>query len=314
VGRRAVAIATEQGNHALKLEATYRTAQAYFSLGDYAQSIELLSRGLRGAGERRHVDPSLQLFTCWSHAWLAMALSNLGRVAEATWHATEAVRIADAADHPFTRVEALTALGGVTLAKGDLDEAIGTLEHAVLLSQEWHFHAWATLSRLGYAYALSGRPLDARRALEETARSETTWSSMGIGRALQVAWLAEAYALDGQLDVAWERAQEALSLAQAHEERGHAAWAYRLLGEIGLLRGDPEMLTAEASYRHALGLASELGMRPLVAHCQFGLGKLYRRAGQHEVAREHLTTAVMMYGAMEMRTWVAQAEAEMQVA
>ena len=35
-----------------------------------------------------------------------------------------------------------------------------------------------------------------------------------------------------------------------------------------------------ASYRQALGLAEELGMRPMVAHCHFGLGKLYRRVVQ----------------------------------
>jgi hypothetical protein len=28
-------------------------------------------------------------------------------------------------------------------------------------------------------------------------------------------------------------------------------------------------------------------MRPLVAHCYFGLGKRYRRTGQREQAREH---------------------------
>ena len=37
--------------------------------------------------------------------------------------------------------------------------------------------------------------------------------------------------------------------------------------------------TAEGHYREALALATELGMRPLVAHCHLGLGKLYRRTG-----------------------------------
>jgi hypothetical protein len=37
-------------------------------------------------------------------------------------------------------------------------------------------------------------------------------------------------------------------------------------------------------------LATELGMRPLVAHCHFGLGKLYRRTGKQDQGRHHLTT------------------------
>ena len=39
-------------------------------------------------------------------------------------------------------------------------------------------------------------------------------------------------------------------------------------------------------------------MRPLVAHCHLGLGKLYRRTGKREQAQEHLTTATTMYREM----------------
>jgi uncharacterized protein HemY len=67
--------------------------------------------------------------------------------------------------------------------------------------------------------------------------------------------------------------------------------------------------TAEAQYDAAMALASELGMRPLVAHCHVGLGALYRRTGKGEQAREHLTTAITMYREMEMASWLAQAEA-----
>ena len=69
--------------------------------------------------------------------------------------------------------------------------------------------------------------------------------------------------------------------------------------------------TAERHYRQALALAEELGMRPLVAHCHLGLGKLYRRTGDREQAQEHLTTATTMYREMDMRFWLEQAEAEM---
>ena len=51
-------------------------------------------------------------------------------------------------------------------------------------------------------------------------------------------------------------------------------------------------------------------MRPLVAHCHLGLGKLSRRTGKREQAREHLTTATTMYREMDMRFWLEQAEAE----
>ena len=61
-----------------------------------------------------------------------------------------------------------------------------------------------------------------------------------------------------------------------------------------------------------MALAEELGLRPLVAHCHLGLGKLNRRTGKREQARDHLTTATTMYGEIGMPLWLGQADAEMQ--
>jgi uncharacterized protein HemY len=60
-----------------------------------------------------------------------------------------------------------------------------------------------------------------------------------------------------------------------------------------------------------LALAEPRGMRPLVAHCHLGLGKLYRRAGTLLEAQEHLRTAAAMYREMDMRFWLEHAEAEL---
>ena len=49
-------------------------------------------------------------------------------------------------------------------------------------------------------------------------------------------------------------------------------------------------------------------MRPLLAHCHLGLGKVYQRTGQREQAGEHLATATTMYRELEMRLWLVQAE------
>ena len=52
-------------------------------------------------------------------------------------------------------------------------------------------------------------------------------------------------------------------------------------------------------------------MRPLVAHCHLGLGKLYRRTGDRAKAQEHLTTATTMYREMGMSFWLEKADAEL---
>ena len=59
-----------------------------------------------------------------------------------------------------------------------------------------------------------------------------------------------------------------------------------------------------------MALASERDMRPLVAHCHLGLGKLYRGTGKRDQAHEHLATATTMYREMDMRFWLEQAEQE----
>jgi hypothetical protein len=53
-----------------------------------------------------------------------------------------------------------------------------------------------------------------------------------------------------------------------------------------------------------MALAPGMDMRPLVAHCHLGLGKLYRRTGDHPKAAEHLMAASAMY-------WLEKADAEL---
>ena len=97
--------------------------------------------------------------------------------------------------------------------------------------------------------------------------------------------------------------------AQVHQERGHQAYALRLLGDIAARHEPPENEQAEDYYRQAHTLAEELGMRPLVAHCHFGLGTLYGRMGQVEQSHVELTAAIELYHAMDMAFWLPQAEA-----
>jgi uncharacterized protein HemY len=82
-----------------------------------------------------------------------------------------------------------------------------------------------------------------------------------------------------------------------------------LLGDIAAHPDRVDVDTAEAYYRQALTPAEALGLRPLMAHCHLGLGRLYQRTGKRQQAQEHLTTATTMYREMEMGFWLAHAEA-----
>jgi hypothetical protein len=52
-------------------------------------------------------------------------------------------------------------------------------------------------------------------------------------------------------------------------------------------------------------------MRPLIAHCHLGLGKLQARTGREGEARRHIGQALAMYRDMGMTSWVARAETEL---
>jgi len=84
------------------------------------------------------------------------------------------------------------------------------------------------------------------------------------------------------------------------------AQALHLLGKIATHPDRFDAERGEANYREAVAFAEPRGMRPLVADCHFGLGKLYRRTGKPEQARECLTTVTTMYGEMDMQFWLSR--------
>ena len=134
----------------------------------------------------------------------------------------------------------------------------------------------------------------------------TAYESAGIGycHSMSVVQLGEAYLLADQVEDAHGCADRALTLAHERGERGYEAWALRLLGEIASRHHRPDVATAEAHYDAAMALASELRMRPLVAHCHLGLGRLHRERTNPTKADDHLTTAAAMYREMDMGFWL----------
>jgi tetratricopeptide (TPR) repeat protein len=121
--------------------------------------------------------------------------------------------------------------------------------------------------------------------------------------------MSEAQLLAGHLEEAHALAVRALALSRDRQERGHQAYALRLLGEIATRGQPPEHDQARNYYQEALGLAQELGMRPLVAHCHRNLGTLYARTARREQAREELSIAIELYRGMDMTFWLPQVEA-----
>jgi class 3 adenylate cyclase/tetratricopeptide (TPR) repeat protein len=308
-GQEALSIARTLGDRSVEVIATSFLGWTHAARGEYSEAATLLERNVALEGDLRYERfgaPAIQ--SALSGAILADVLSQLGRFDEAIGHAEAAVQTAEAADHPFTLYFGLLDLGRAQFRRGDLPRATRVLERCLDLCRTWRFGVGTPVvaATLGAAYALAGRadealPLVAGAAEELRRRQIHTWP------ALILLCAGMTYLSAGRIDEAASHAREAMALTRRLGARASEAHALCLAGDVALTAGAED---AEGYYRAALALATELGMRPLVAHCHLGLGKLYHRTDKREQAQEHLTMATTMYREMGMTYWLEKAEAE----
>jgi predicted ATPase len=309
---RALMLATASGEVVLQAQANQRLGQAYHAQGDYRRAIDCLRQsvaGFDGAQRREHFGQVI-LPAVLSRAYLAWCHAESGTFAEGRTLGEEGLRIAEEVAHPGSLMYAYHGLGLLALRQGDLPRALPWLERAVGICQDVDlplFFPWIAAA-LGVAYALAGRVANAVPLLTQALEQATATATV-VHQALCRLSLGEAHLLADQLEAAHALAKRALALAREHQEHGYQAYALRLLGDIAVRREPPASDQAGDYYHQALTLAEELGMRPLVAHCHLGLGKLYVTIGRRTEARAALTTAVELYRAMEMTFWLPQAEA-----
>jgi tetratricopeptide (TPR) repeat protein len=203
------------------------------------------------------------------------------------------------------------AAGFLAAYRGDFARAIQALEHGMILCETTGarlIFGWVA-SYLGFAYAHSGRIADGISLLEQGVDALTALSVM-LRRSLVIGWLGEAYLLAGRVDEAADCAAQALDLARAQKERGQEAEALRLGGDVALCHASPEIEKAADAYQLALLIGEELEMRPLQARCHLGLGTMHMRSNDEVRAREHLSTASVMFAAMGMQYWQEKATCE----
>ena len=324
VGQRALEIGTALGDVTLQVETRLRLGQVCHARGDYRAAADLLGMNLVAptAPKPYRKDDSLLatisseraktgLLSALSRVWLVWCLAELGEFA--TGLCDGQVRLADSSSankDPFQLMLACLAAGRLHVRKGDIAQAIEFLEKCRQAHRLGNFEVWSASisSTVGYAYLLGGRLDEAVALLTEAVEQGNSTKSM-FGHSLRLAYLGEAVLLMGRTEEALHHARCALEVSRTQKERGHEAYALRLLAEIAAHREPLDVEAAAAAYRLALGLTEELGMRPLMAQCHLGLGRLGRRVGEHELAERHLTAASALFREMGMSHWLEKVEA-----
>ena len=291
---------------ALEVAVNMVLGYALHTMGEFRPAVAVLRKNI----EALHGDLVTERFglnvvpavTCRER--LVRCLAETGEFQEAIARGEEGLRLAEAVDQPLSLTQMCLGLGHLYLRKGDLGRALPVLERGMAEGRRWQISLLvATLiSGVGHAYMLLGRLDEGMPLLEEGYRIAEDRQAM-LGHPLRILWLADGQLLAGRRDSALSHATRALELSRAHNERALSAWALHELGEIAAAGASPDVAAAEESYRQAIAAADVLGMRPLIAHCRLGLGKLYHRSGREGAAAENLAAAAALFRELEMGFW-----------
>ena len=312
-GTRALEMAGRLGDLRLRIFTASYLEQARYYRGEYERVVELATDALAilpadWVYERFGMIAPASVY---ARSWLVMSLAELGRFGEAAEYGAEAIRLAESTRDAYTIGLAHRAAGTLHVLKGDWAKARLLLEHgtAVLRTGNVALSLPVTVASSAWALAQLGHASEALNRLREAEQLLDGEAARGIQRGWDRHALGRACLLLGRLDEAQRLGDRAVEFLSS--QPGSAAHALHLLGDVAT---HPDRLDAErgeAHYDRALALAEPRGMRPLVAHCHLGLGKLFRRTAKRQVAQEHLAIATAMYREMDMSFWLEQAEAEL---
>jgi transcriptional regulator of acetoin/glycerol metabolism/tetratricopeptide (TPR) repeat protein len=314
-GARALEIARRLGDSRLRVLTTTYLGQAHHYRGDYEQAVELATDSLSALPANLDYESfgTNIAISIYDRCWLVQSLAQLGRFEEAAPYEAEALHRAEPTHHAYTVGHAYYAAATLRFLKGDWAEARALLEHGLAVWRTGNFSLSLPHPVASSAWVLAqiGEASEALTRLREGEELLERQVGRGIVNQLggDYGSLGRACLLLGRLDEARSLGDRALKYSPSHA--GSAAHALHLLGDIATHPDRFDATSAEAHHRHALALAESRGMRPLVAHCHLGLGKLCRRTDRRQGAKEHLTTATTMYRDMGMTYWLERAEAEL---
>jgi tetratricopeptide (TPR) repeat protein len=314
VGSRALALARGLGDLELSILAKTYLAHADYHRGRYERVVELLTDNLAMIPvDRIHEHFGLSApASIYNRFYLVVSLAELGRFAEAAEYEAEALRLTESLQNHYTVGLTSYAAGTRHLIEGDWPKARARFEHVIAVYREGNIflQLHTAVASAAWARAQLREASEALNLLRECEPLLERAVSRGIvgTRGLTYHSMGRTCLLLGRLDEAHSLGHRALESSAYHP--GFAAHSLHLLGDIATNPDRFDAESGEIQYRKALTLAKAHGMRPLVAHCHLGLGKVYCRTGQRQEAQAHWATATTMYREMNMNFSLEQGEAE----
>ena len=182
-------------------------------------------------------------------------------------------RVANAANHLYSKMVLNQALGEALTIGGRVDDAIPLLEETARTCRERNFLGQLVnaLKHLGRAYVVAGRPADAIAPTQESIDLQDR-AKVYVLRSLQHTTLGMAHLALGDLERAEAELRTASGFAERGGERGSEGWLRLERAQLAHRRADRS--AARSELQKAMAIATELGMRPLIHRCEQSLTAL----------------------------------------
>jgi adenylate cyclase len=280
-GRQLLELSERSGNVPGQVLGHYALGYTLFCRGALEESLTHLETGaklydpsLRDAlGFRLGQDPGV---ACLSYG--ALTLWALGHPDAAMRRSQEAIELADALAHPFSRAYALSLAAQVAQLRGDAEATMALSERAIAISREQGFAVWLASPTIfrGWARAKAG---ELESGIEEMRNGIDAIRSAGMEmrRPLYLGLLIEGNIAAGRALEARELVDEAMSVISALGERWSESEQLRLAGDL-CVDGDPG--GAEAKFNAALEISGGQGARAWQLRAAVSLARLWSTHGR----------------------------------
>ena len=286
-------LATQEQISDLLIDAHHLSGSTYFFLGrfDEAKHHLLTAISLDDPNQHRSLalrygqDPGIT-----ARVLLARTLWILGEVEQAEMLALEAIRMARAAEHPYTLVFTLVFLSRIYSAVRNATRTLELTDEAIAVSTQYSFAlglAWATSSQ-GWAMAETGQEEGLGKLLHGLSATRDTGGT--LDNTFTLALLAEIYLRNNRIDEGLATIEEAQKLAVTGGELFWHAELLRLKGELLLGQSDQSVHAAEECLCEALKIAQDQHAKMLELRAATSLARLLRKLNKLDDAKRILNS------------------------
>ena len=311
-GKKALAMAEKLNDLKCEIQLATRLGGVDLYRGNYKPACRLLEATIRkipSSASHNRFGLFVVASEC-NRAYLACALGELGQFDEAAKVGDEGIQNAEEAGHVFSQIHAYLFVSHALLKKGDFERSLPTLLRSYDLCKSTRATLLFPVSAasLGYAYVRLGNLSEGLDLLQRAAASAEQLA-IRCELSQEMIWLGEAHLLTKDYDQALVCAEKALKFAEKLGAKGHEAWALWLLGQIFGQQESKPNRQAEAYLLKAQKIAFARHMRPLLAHTDLELGKLYSGQEVWVEANLRIESAVSTYRSLGMTYWLKGANA-----